>query len=212
MEYVERSLSWLLANRKGYQEKRLILRAPFSSLPTPSINITSQSCGASPAKLGVDYTQDGKDLIPSLSWSLTPSSTFTTEDVKEWLLVIEDVDSPLSKTEPTMHSAYYAIPASKTSFSHVDLELKTQLESGKKDETGKLKGGILYARNHRGKLWLGPRPLRGHGEHNYFFMIVALGKELGLEGLATRDEILKGLESEGTVLGWGEWVGVAIRE
>lgn len=212
MEYVERSLSWLLANRKNHQERRFILTLPFSSHPTPSISITSPDCGSSPAKLGVDYTQDGKDLIPPLSWSLSTSSTFKIEDVKEWLLVIEDVDSPLSKTDPTMHSAYYSIPATKTSFSHDDLVLEKEPEKGKKDETGLLKGGLKYAKNHRGKIWVGPRPLRGHGEHRYYFMVVALGSKLGLGGLATKDEILKELEKEGRILGWGEWVGVATRE
>jgi len=110
-----------------------------------------------------------------------------------------------------MHSAYYAIPPNKTSFSHEDLVLEKEPVKGK-DETGLLKGGLKYAKNHRGKVWVGPKPLRGHGEHRYYFMVVALGEELGLKGLASREEILGELKKEGRVLGWGEWVGVALRE
>lgn len=107
-----------------------------------------------------------------------------------------------------MHAGYYHIPSSKTSITQQDIERV----DGKGNE---LKGGFKFAKNLRGTVYSGPKPLRGHGEHRYFYEVVALSAILGEEGKglsspAKKEEILKGLE--GKVLGWGEWVGVAERK
>jgi len=106
-----------------------------------------------------------------------------------------------------MHAGYYHIPASKTSLMPDDI---VKADEGK----NLLKGGFKYAKNLRGTIYSGPKPLRGHGEHRYFYQVVALSDSVGEEGKelscpAKKDELVKGVE--GKVLGWGEWVGVAIR-
>lgn len=60
----------------------------------------------------------------------------------------------------------------------------------------------------------GPRALKGHGEHRYYyFMVVALREALDggkLSEVAKKEELAK--ECEGRVCGWGEWVGVSERK
>lgn len=101
-----------------------------------------------------------------------------------------------------MHGGYYSIPSSKTSITQQDFEVVKGNE---------LKGGFRYAKNLRGTVYSGPKPLRGHGMHRYFYEVVALSEGLGeMSSPARKEEILRGLE--GRVLGWGEWVGVAERK
>jgi len=100
-----------------------------------------------------------------------------------------------------MHAGYYAIPATKTEISQADLE-----KVGKENE---LKGGFRYAKNLRGSVYVPPRPLRGHGPHRYFYLVVALKGKLEISTFP-KDELAK--EIDGKVLGWGQWVGVAERK
>jgi len=119
--------------------------------------------------------------------------------------MVEDADGPLGF--PIMHAAYYHIPPEKTSLENEDLE-----RVGEKGNL--LKGGFKYGKNLRGTVYSGPKPLKGHGEHRYFYEVVALSGTVGEEGKglscpAKKDEIVKGIE--GKVLGWGQWIGVAER-
>lgn len=58
-------------------------------------------------------------------------------------------------------------------------------------------------------MYSGPKPLKGHGEHRYFYFIIAL-KEVLDEGrmgkLPKLEELAR--ECEGKVVGWGQWIGV----
>lgn len=76
-----------------------------------------------------------------------------------------------------------------------------------------LKGGFRYAKNLRGTVYSGPKPLKGHGEHRYFYFVVALkeGLDVGKMGKVPSKEEL-GSECEGKVLGWGKWIGIAERK
>ena len=151
----------------------------------------------------VEYTQDGADTLPTLNWTLPPS--ILASSVKEYLLVIEDADAPLPK--PITHAIFYKIPGSKTTIAQEDIE-----KTGKGNE---LKGGFRYGKNLRGTAYGGPKPLRGHGEHRYFYQVIALGEALDagkMSKVATKEELGRELSMEGRVLGWGEWVGVAERK
>ena len=80
-------------------------------------------------------------------------------------------------------------------------------------EENELKGGFRYGKNLRGTVYSGPKPLRGHGEHRYFYFVVALkeGLDEGKMGKVPAKEELVA-QCEGKVLGWGEWIGVAERK
>jgi phosphatidylethanolamine-binding protein (PEBP) family uncharacterized protein len=204
MEYLERGISYLTRNVKNHDSKLFtsqIQTPAFTSAPTPTITITSPDCGASNSHLDKDHTQDGLDLFPTLSWSLPP--TIPASFVHSYLLMVQDADAPLPM--PILHGSYYSILASKTSIAPGDFE-----RAGKGNE---LKGGFRYGKNLRGTVYSGPKPLRGHGEHRYFYFVIALkeGLDEGKMGkVPTKEELVA--QCEGKVLGWGEWIGIAERK
>jgi phosphatidylethanolamine-binding protein (PEBP) family uncharacterized protein len=204
MEYLERTISYLTRNIKNHDLKLFAQASQtpaFTSHPTPTLTITSPDCGPSGSHLTIDHTQDGLDLFPSLTWSL-PSS-IPPSSVDSYLLIVQDADAPLPT--PILHGSYYSIPATKTSIVPDDF-----LRVGEGNE---LKGGFKYGKNLRGTAYSGPKPLRGHGEHRYFYFVVALkaGLDEGQMGkIPTKEEL--GRECEGKVLGWGEWIGIAERK
>jgi phosphatidylethanolamine-binding protein (PEBP) family uncharacterized protein len=101
--YIEVGLAWLLKNAKGRDEKSFYTRPAFADFPTPTIELTSPDCGPDGSRLAVEYTYDGKNRIPALKWSASPELR---SKVKEWLLLVEDPDAPMST--PNLHG--YACP------------------------------------------------------------------------------------------------------
>lgn len=188
--YIEYGLSRLFASAKG-RDARLFTKGPaFSNLPKPNIELASDTTSGS--QLHVDQSAEGAGQFPSLSW---PAAT---PDTKEFLIVSEDPDAPLPS--PIVHGIYYGIPATTTSVTNAGFEAVGEFA---------LKGGFRYGKNRRGNIYIPPRPLLGHGEHRYFFTLVALSAPIDatkLSDLPTIQEIAQAIE--GTVVGWGEWVGV----
>ncbi|KAL2427209.1 hypothetical protein ABEF95_010452 [Exophiala dermatitidis] len=128
-------------------------------------------------------------------------------NVQEYLLICEDPDSPLPT--PGNHGIYYSIPAHKTEISPEDLELDTDKNEAAGDGSKWLKGGFRLGANHRGSVYIGPRPPVGHGEHRYFFQVVALKERLStneMRPVATREELLQ--QIKGKLIGWGVWIGI----
>ena len=198
-------LARLLLSFHGTDAK-LFTRSPlFANIPK-NINIISPSLGSSPAQLSTEHSQFGESKFPDLAWRLDSSDT---GEVKEWFLIVEDPDAPLSFVPN--HGMHYAIPAAKTTVSAEDFILNSTKSSNKSDApTAKyLVGGFLAGKNLRGSVYSGPRPPVAHGEHRYFFQIVALREKLRLkkmQAVATRADVLR--DMEGKVCGWGEWIGV----
>ncbi|CAM6097247.1 unnamed protein product [Calypogeia fissa] len=202
MDYVELIFAKILANVKGHEAGRFTKGPAFTSFPHPTIIVTSSDCGPSGSTLRIDYTQEGASLFPSLSWTPLP-------DTQEYMLVVQDVDAPIPN--PIGHGVFYGIPASKTSVNDGDFEpIKG---TRKKPQGTHLTGGFKRGANFRGTVYDGPRALKGHGPHRYFFMVVALGEKLDdsqLSAVPRRKELAK--ELQGKVLGWGEWMGVSERK
>lgn len=189
--YVELTLSYLFFSARG-RDAKLFTRTPlFTDIPA-TIQINSPDIGESGSRMHLRHTQDAEDQFPELSWTAIA-------DAAEYILVVEDPDAPLPF--PGLHGLYYQIHGSVTSFSPADFE---KGDNG----TYSLKGGFKYAKNIRKTIYGGPRPLLNHGEHRYFYELVALNKPLtGLSEYPSKDEILKKLEQDKSVLAWGEWIG-----
>ncbi|KIW72341.1 hypothetical protein PV04_00540 [Phialophora macrospora] len=208
LRYVEYYLARLLFNVKGKDAKLYTRDRLFSGIPK-NITITSPTLGPSPAQLSIDHSQFGSSRFPELSWSIDPNMPGTkTSDVKEWFMIVEDPDAPIPIVPN--HGMYYAIPATKTSVGSEDLQLDSAKTAPPSDgpEAKHLKGGFRLGKNLRGTLYSGPRPPVGHGEHRYFFQIVALKDQLDVKKMkpvATRDEVLR--QMQGKICGWGEWIG-----
>ncbi|KAL1980075.1 hypothetical protein VTN96DRAFT_4664 [Rasamsonia emersonii] len=200
MDYIEQILAWLLSHRKGHDAGLFHKSRAFANVPKePTIPLECPDIGPTGSTIPPGYSFFGKGMFPTLKW---PS--LTTTEIKEYLLVVEDPDAPLS--EPSLHGLYYGIPATRTSVTNDDFE-KQQQEEGEEGYT--LKGGFKYGQNRRGTVYIPPRGLLGHGPHRYFFQLVALREPIDVSKLsspATKEEIVE--QIDGKVVGWGLWMGI----
>lgn len=154
--------------------------------------------------LRTEHTAFGSRTFPTLTWKYTKAEP---SDVKVYILIMEDPDSPLSTT-PGNHGIFYKIPAEKNNISNEDLQVNDAItDNSKKDNI--VRGGFEYGLNRRGRVYIAPRPPRGHGPYRYWFEVVALNAAVDLDSLspvATREELAREIEEK--VAGWGVWVGV----
>ncbi len=201
LRYLEYYLARLLINQRGRDAKLFTRHRLFADVPK-SVVVTSPDLGDSPAHLTDEYTQYGASKFPSLSWTCPDGDGV----VAEYVLICEDPDAPLPLVPN--HGLYYAIPADKTSVTADDIRVAEEPRpSG--DGAKHLAGGFRLGKNLRGTLYSAPRPPVGHGEHRYFFQVVAQREALDVTKMApvaTKQDLLR--EMEGKVVGWGEWIGV----
>ncbi len=130
------------------------------------------------------HSGDGDDLSPPLEWSDVPEGTAALA------LVCHDPDAPLVKegSYGFVHWVLYNIPP---------------------EERGLPEGfrGFTEGLNDAGgDGYVGPKPPQGHGQHRYYFWLLALSEDLGLgPGLSMR-ELLKAIEPR--IIGMSRLVGV----
>lgn len=117
------------------------------------------------------YTCDGADISPPLSWSGAPQGT------QSFVLVVEDPDAPSGVFR---HWAAFDIPAG----SH---------DLGAGYSANRPAAGFREARNDFGKLgYSGPCPPKGHGTHHYHFRLLAVSRPtLELRAPATAADVLR---------------------
>ena len=99
----------------------------------------------------------GANQSPDLAWTPAPEGT------AQLLLVIEDVDAPVSK--PFVHCVALLDPA------------LTGLDAGALS-AGASTAGVQVLRSGMGRGYLGPEPIKGHGPHRYVFQLFALATAL----------------------------------
>ncbi|MCJ1277845.1 hypothetical protein MMC21_005659 [Puttea exsequens] len=202
LTYIERLISYLFYNNRNNLDLLFTCLPPLAALPSPNIPLTSPDCGPTDSTLPTAHTQDGpNDLYPTFEWTLPEDIK---DEVREYVLVCEDADLPIPRyfARGIFHSIIYAIPGDARRFSHADLALSGD------GNARKLKSGYRFVPNMRGKPYSGARPLVGHGEHRYYYQLVALDAPIDLEKVGEKggkEEVVK--EVEGKVMGWGSWVG-----
>jgi Raf kinase inhibitor-like YbhB/YbcL family protein len=114
------------------------------------------------------FTCDGADISPALSWSTPPEGT------ESFVLIMEDPDAPGGTW---VHWVLYDLPATER-----ELAAGVALE-------GELPSGARQGRNDFKRIgYCGPCPPRGPA-HRYYFRLHALDKRLGLQPGASRREI-----------------------
>ncbi|MFT6431720.1 MAG: Raf kinase inhibitor-like YbhB/YbcL family protein [Halopseudomonas sp.] len=125
--------------------------------------------GAIPSK----FTGEGEDVSPALSWNNAPEGT------KGYAVICHDPDAPLISPKGTygfVHWTLYNIPGSVT-----------QLSEGTDEYT--------QGKNNFGKTgYNGPMPPEGHGQHKYYFWVLALDKDLDLQADLSLWELLAKVE------------------
>ena len=131
-----------------------------SNLQGPeSLTVTSQNFGEGET-IPLEHAGTrigGKNVSPHLAWSSPPPET------TELLLVVEDLDVPISK--PAVHCLAFLDPSR--------LDSPNQLASGAL--SGKMPAaGVRILRSTVGRGYHGPEPIKGHGPHRYTFQLFAL--------------------------------------
>jgi phosphatidylethanolamine-binding protein (PEBP) family uncharacterized protein len=102
----------------------------------------------------------GRNLSPHLTWSPPPPET------TELLLVVEDLDVPMSK--PAVHCLALVDPSR--------LDSPNQLPQGALS-AHEPAAGVRPLRSTIGRGYHGPEPIKGHGPHRYTFQLFALSRE-----------------------------------
>ena len=104
----------------------------------------------------------GQNVSPHLAWRNAPGATI------EFLLVVEDLDSPIG-SKPPVHCMALIDP--------YVLRTPNEVPQGGLGEES-LATGVTPLRPTFGRGWIGPRPLKGHGTHRYVFQLYALGDSI----------------------------------
>jgi phosphatidylethanolamine-binding protein (PEBP) family uncharacterized protein len=128
----------------------------------------------------------GKDLSPHLAWTPVPSGT------AQLLLVVEDIDVPMSK--PAVHCLALIDPAA----GHLEPGALAAKQPGP---------GVRVLRSTIGRGYHGPAPIKGHGPHRYVFQLFALESPLDGDLSATRPRAVLATVTP-PVLGRGRLTGV----
>jgi Raf kinase inhibitor-like YbhB/YbcL family protein len=148
-----------------------------------NISISSEAFRAGDA-IPVEYTCDGRDISPALSWSGIPAGT------QSIALIMDDPDAPMGTW---VHWVLFNIPPNATGLP----------EGVPKHETlsdGSVQGMTDFRRVGYG----GPCPPPGK-PHRYYFRIYALDTKLSLTSKATKADVVKAME--GHILARGELMG-----
>ena len=130
------------------------------------------------------HTGEGADTSPPLEWSDAPDGT------RAFAVICHDPDAPLVKpgVYGFVHWVLYDIPGSVSGIA----EGASEGTSGVTD----------FGKSGYG----GPMPPEGHGRHHYFFWVLALDRELGLQPGLTMWDFLE--RAEPSILGMNRIVGV----
>lgn len=127
------------------------------------------------------YTCDGADSSPPLSWSNIPEGTETIA------LICDDPDAPVGTW---VHWVLFNLPGDTQS-----------LDQGL-PSTGQLANGAYQGRNDFGKLGYGGPCPPGGSKHRYYFKVYALSTTLTLVPGSTKADLLEAME--GHILAEGQ--------
>jgi len=138
-----------------------------------------------------DYTPDGRNLSPPLTWSQLPEGT------RELAVVCADFGA--GNPPPWVHWIIYSIPATASGLPEGlpitwDQQIPTEI-------SGSIQGLNSWGRPY----YRGPAPPAGT-PHLYHFTVYAIDAVLGLESGLTREEFLEAVD--GHIIGRGELVPV----
>lgn len=142
-----------------------------------------------------DYTPDGRNLSPPLTWSGLPAGT------KEIAVICEDPDA--GNPPPFVHWVIYKIPATATGLPEgIPIDPAAPMPAG-------IAGAIQGVSGFRRAIYRGPAPPPGK-PHHYHFVVYALDADLGLKPGLNRAELLTAIS--GHVIGQGEIVSMYERK
>ncbi len=136
-----------------------------------------------------DYTPDGTNVSPPLTWSNVPAGT------RELALILEDPDA--GSPPPFVHWLLYKIPATAKGVpENIPIDPAATMPP-------QMAGAIQGSNGFRRNIYRGPAPPPGR-PHHYHFIVYALDQPLSLPPGITRQQLLDAMK--GHVIGQGEIV------
>jgi Raf kinase inhibitor-like YbhB/YbcL family protein len=173
----------------------LIASATLSAQTTPqTITVASPTLKADET-MPRDYTPDGRNLSPPLTWSNVPTGA------KEIAVVCEDPDA--GNPPPFVHWVIYKIPATAKGLPEgIPIDPAAPMPP-------EIAGAIQGVSGFRRPIYRGPAPPPGK-PHHYHFVVYALDADLGLKPGLTRAGLLTAID--GHVIGRGEIVSIYERK
>jgi Raf kinase inhibitor-like YbhB/YbcL family protein len=142
-----------------------------------------------------DYTADGRNVSPPLTWSNVPAGA------KELAVILEDPDA--GNPPPFVHWVIYKIPPTARG-----LPENVPFEPGA-PMPAEIAGAVQGVSGFRRPIYRGPAPPPGK-VHHYHFVVYALDANLDLKPGLNRAELLDAIK--GHVIGQGELVAVYERK
>lgn len=155
----------------------------------PAMRIES-SAFADGQPIPKQYTGEGKDVSPPLSFSEVPEGT------AELALICDDPDAPVPKA--WIHWVIYKMPAEISGLQE-GVERTAELSN----PAGALQGTNSWDRDNIG--YRGPMPPPGHGIHHYHFKLYALDAAMPARAGLDKDSLLAAVK--GHILAEAELVG-----
>jgi Raf kinase inhibitor-like YbhB/YbcL family protein len=142
-----------------------------------------------------DYTPDGRNVSPPLTWSNLPPAT------REIAVVCEDPDA--GNPPPFVHWVIYGIPAAAHGLPEgIPIAPAAPMPA-------EISGAIQGVSGFRRAIYRGPAPPPGK-PHHYHFIVYAIDADLGLKPGLTRADLLAAIN--GHVIGQGEIVSIYERK
>ncbi len=115
-----------------------------------------------------DFTQEGSNQSPPLTWRDPPEGT------QEYALICEDPDAPLAGS--WVHWVLYNVPREILAL-----------------DAGNVDGGTVGVNSLGNRGYTGPMPPLRHGTHRYHFTLYALDTKLRLPPARSRTELQEAL-------------------
>ena len=173
----------------------LLAGAALTAQTTPQPMVVASPTLKADETMPRDYTPDGRNLSPPLTWSNVPAATV------EFAVVCEDPDA--GNPPPFVHWVIYKIPASATGLPEgIPIDPAAAMPS-------EITGAIQGVSGFRRAIYRGPAPPPGK-PHHYHFVVYALDANLGLKPGLTRADLLAAID--GHVIGRGELVSIYERK
>jgi Raf kinase inhibitor-like YbhB/YbcL family protein len=176
---------WVLYKAQSNRSKLNEEFAFYASLPK-TIVLKSEGF-AYGYKIPLEYTGQGGNVSPQLSWDTVPPGT------RSLAIMVTDYDAPSPQLKLMIinHWALYNIP-------HGIKSLPKGITKAQLDSIN-----ITVAQNYAGtESYAGPKPI--FGEHQYYYRVFALDFNSLFLKTPNREELLKALK--GHVLAYGELV------
>ncbi len=124
-----------------------------------------------------DYTCDGRDISPPLSWTDAPPGT------EEFAIVVEDLGSP---RRPFYNWVMWGIPGPIKQIPEAVPKV------GREHLLIARQGVNSFTYDYNG--YRGPSPLPGEGQRRYVFTLYAVKKRVHLPGRATAPEVIRAIK------------------